>query len=51
MQADLILVLELGRIVQRGTHEQLLHQPGIYRRVHEVQERIDEELEREVSHA
>ncbi len=51
MQADLILVLEQGRIVQRGTHEQLLHQQGIYQRVHEVQERIDEELEREVSHA
>ena len=51
MQADLILVLEQGRIVQRGTHEQLLQQPGIYQRVHEVQERIDEELEREVSHA
>jgi len=51
MTADLILVLERGRIVQRGTHEELLRQPGVYRRVHEVQGRIDEELEREVSHA
>ena len=51
MQADLILVLDGGRIVQRGTHEQLLQQAGVYRRVYELQERIDEELEREVSHA
>ena len=51
MQADLILVLERGRIVQRGTHRQLMDQQGIYRQVYEVQERIDEELEREVSHA
>lgn len=51
MQADLILVLDGGRIVQRGTHEQLLRQAGVYRRVYDLQERIDEELEREVSHA
>ena len=51
MRADLILVLGQGRIVQRGNHEQLMGQPGIYRQVYEVQERIDEELEREVSHA
>ncbi|MCY3720379.1 MAG: ABC transporter ATP-binding protein [Anaerolineaceae bacterium] len=51
MRADLILVLGQGRIVQRGSHEQLLGQQGIYRQVYEVQERIDEVLEREVSHA
>ena len=44
MAADLILVLERGRIVQRGTHSQLVNQPGVYRRVHDVQARIDEEL-------
>ncbi len=51
MLADLILVLEGGRIVQRGTHAELVDQAGIYRQVHDVQERLDEELEREVSHA
>ncbi|MCY4525492.1 MAG: ABC transporter ATP-binding protein [Anaerolineaceae bacterium] len=51
MLADLILVLEGGRIVQRGTHAELVNQAGIYRQVHDVQERLDEELEREVSHA
>jgi ATP-binding cassette subfamily B protein len=51
MAADLILVLDKGRIVQRGTHDELLDQPGIYRRVYDVQARIEDELEREVASA
>ncbi len=49
MNADLILVLENGRIVQRGTHDQLVKQPGIYRRIYEMQTRIEEELSRELA--
>lgn len=30
--ADQILVVDRGQIVQRGTHEQLMEQDGIYRR-------------------
>ncbi len=30
--ADQILVVDQGRIVQRGTHEELFSQPGLYRR-------------------
>ncbi len=35
--ADLILVLEEGRIVERGTHTQLLQDGGIYREIYELQ--------------
>ena len=28
--ADVILVLDNGRLVQTGTHDQLAHRPGIY---------------------
>jgi ATP-binding cassette, subfamily B, bacterial MsbA len=35
-QADQILVMDAGRIVQRGTHEELLHAGGRYRRLYEA---------------
>ena len=49
MAADLILVLDQGRIVQQGTHAELLAQPGMYRRIYEIQTRIESELETELS--
>ncbi len=36
-RADLILVLDGGRIVQRGTHADLISRPGPYREVYELQ--------------
>ncbi len=51
MNADLILVLDKGRIVQRGTHAELSAQPGIYRQIFDIQMRIEAELEREVGGA
>ena len=43
--ADVILVLEGGRIVQRGTHAQLAAQEGLYRRICTIQNELDEATE------
>jgi ATP-binding cassette subfamily B protein len=42
--ADCILVLDKGRIVQRGTHTELLAQPGLYREIYDLQLRDQEEF-------
>jgi len=43
--ADQILVLEKGRIVERGTHETLLKRGGPYTRLYDLQLREQEEFE------
>lgn len=50
MDADLILVFDKGRIVQRCTHETLMQEKGIYRRTYEMQARIESEMQEELSH-
>jgi ATP-binding cassette, subfamily B, multidrug efflux pump len=42
--ADEIVVIEAGRITQRGTHSELLARPGYYRELNTMQ-RIERELE------
>jgi ATP-binding cassette, subfamily B, bacterial MsbA len=36
-KADLILVMEHGRIVERGTHQELIVKNGAYARLHQIQ--------------
>ena len=38
-QADRIVVLQEGRIIEQGTHEDLLQRRGLYARLHELQVR------------
>lgn len=48
MLADLILVLDKGRIIQAGEHADLVRQDGLYRRIYEIQSRIEDEIAEEV---
>ena len=49
MHADQIAVLEAGRIVQRGTHAQLVAEEGLYRRLWQIQTELEEDLSRELA--
>lgn len=49
MDADLILVLSKGRIIQRGQHRDLISQEGIYRKIYDIQTQIENELEADIA--
>ena len=42
--ADRILVIEAGRIAERGTHDELIRCDGLYRKLYELQFPEDEEV-------
>ncbi len=46
--ADQIIVLDRGSVVQRGNHEELLREQGIYREVYELQSKGQDELSEEL---
>ncbi|QMS85959.1 ABC transporter ATP-binding protein [Candidatus Xianfuyuplasma coldseepsis] len=51
MEADKIIVIDKGEIVEMGTHDQLLAQQGIYNELWDIQTNIEydyQQLEREV---
>jgi len=51
MNAGLILVFDKGSIIQRGTHATLIQEDGMYRKIFDLQTRIDTELEEEIRNA
>jgi ATP-binding cassette subfamily B protein len=48
MNADTIVVLDKGKIIQMGQHDGLIAQEGTYRKIYQIQTRIEEELEQEI---
>ena len=49
LDADLILVMDKGKIVQAGTHQELSKQEGLYQKIFTIQTQIEEELAKEIS--
>ena len=43
-QADLILVMEDGKVTQQGTHDELIHQSGLYGKIFNIQTALEEEF-------
>jgi ATP-binding cassette subfamily B multidrug efflux pump len=48
-RADLILVMQAGRIVERGTHRQLLESGQLYRQIYDLQLRDQENFRQEMA--
>jgi ATP-binding cassette subfamily B protein len=46
VNADAIIVMDRGRIVERGTHLELLRRKGVYARLWLLQQRMDQDLAR-----
>ena len=47
-RADVIFVIDQGRVVEQGTHEELLAGGGLYSRLYELQFRGEEDSERDL---
>ena len=45
-EADLIIVLDKGKLVQSGTHAELIKQPGLYKRVWTIQNSLESDMDK-----
>lgn len=48
MHADRVIVLEHGRVTQRGTHDELLRVEGLYQRLWRIQTALEDDLKEEL---
>ena len=42
--ADMIIVLDKGRIIQSGTHRELISQDGLYKRIYDIQSSLETDV-------
>ena len=49
MNADQILVMDKGKIIQVGKHNELMKYDGMYRQIFDIQTKIEQELEKEIA--
>ena len=49
MQADCIMVMDKGKIVEIGTHEELMNNNGTYRKIYDMQMSLPEEVSADAS--
>lgn len=47
-EADIILVLDKGAIIQKGTHKELINCEGLYKKIWQIQSSLEKDLEEEL---